>query len=331
MHTFKHVQEGLTKYKNILKTHEKVPFPLVYLGLGRAYHRQNRFTQALVPLRKGLAENRKQGTLNWPGTKTMIAESRPLLLKVAMEELMDLCKYPPPPIAICKYKECSSNHYKVEIYESDLDFKGYVVTHCFDHCTVAYHTDCWKDIKGKLRTSDKCFTPDCGADIKEILSYDEDCTPHKKGNDRCVTVPKEKKKMVKMKLSRYKEKFVKVEPYKEKFVKMEPSRYDEKFVKASLGSKHILFSYFIITEPTELKLAQIASPESLEATHHAEGAVRSTAGVESVCFLHNVHSRFATSDRNTAQRTSSVERSPSASVSSSTRNRGTPISSRRSA
>ena len=29
--------------------------------------------------------------------------------------------------------------------------------------------------------------------------------------------------------------------------------------KASLGSKHILFSYFIITEPTELKLSEIAS------------------------------------------------------------------------
>ena len=54
--------------------------------------------------------------------------------------------------------------------------------------------------------------------------------------------------------------------------------------------------------------------------------MRSTAGVESVCFLHNVHSRFATSDGNMAQRTSTVERSPSASVSSSTRNRGTPIS-----
>ena len=26
-------------------------------------------------------------------------------------------------------------------------------------------------------------------------------------------------------------------------------------IKASLGSKHILFSYFIITEPTELKLS----------------------------------------------------------------------------
>ena len=31
-------------------------------------------------------------------------------------------------------------------------------------------------------------------------------------------------------------------------------------IKASLGSKHILFSYFIITEPTELKLSEIVSP-----------------------------------------------------------------------
>ena len=54
--------------------------------------------------------------------------------------------------------------------------------------------------------------------------------------------------------------------------------------------------------------------------------VRSTARMESVRFLHDVHGRFATSDGNTAQRTSTVERSPSTSVSSSTRNRGTPIS-----
>ena len=40
------------------------------------------------------------------------------------------------------------------------------------------------------------------------------------------------------------------------------SRLDEDimFLKASLGSKHILFSYFIITESTELKLSDIVSP-----------------------------------------------------------------------
>ena len=38
----------------------------------------------------------------------------------------------------------------------------------------------------------------------------------------------------------------------------EYAKYKEA-LKASLGSKHILFSYFIITEPTELKLSEIAS------------------------------------------------------------------------
>ena len=47
--------------------------------------------------------------------------------------------------------------------------------------------------------------------------------------------------------------------------------------------------------------------------------VRSTARMESVRFLYNVHGRFTTRDGNTAQRTSTVERSPSAFVSSSTR------------
>ena len=50
------------------------------------------------------------------------------------------------------------------------------------------------------------------------------------------------------------------------------------------------------------------------------------------CMLpNNAHGRFATSDGNTAQSTSTIEISPSGSVSSLTRNRGTPISSRRSA
>ena len=36
------------------------------------------------------------------------------------------------------------------------------------------------------------------------------------------------------------------------FLKVELAKYD---IKASLGSKHILFSYFIITELTGLKLS----------------------------------------------------------------------------
>ena len=37
--------------------------------------------------------------------------------------------------------------------------------------------------------------------------------------------------------------------------------------KASLESKHILFSYFIITEPTELKLSEIAIPGNIDAVN----------------------------------------------------------------
>ena len=38
-------------------------------------------------------------------------------------------------------------------------------------------------------------------------------------------------------------------------------------IKVSLGSKHILFSHFIITEPTELKLSDIVSPGNSNAVH----------------------------------------------------------------
>ena len=50
--------------------------------------------------------------------------------------------------------------------------------------------------------------------------------------------------------------------------------------KASLGSKHILFSYFIITEPTELKLSQIASSGKSNAVN--------------CCFFRKFHTYFPT-------------------------------------
>lgn len=42
------------------------------------------------------------------------------LFKGVLEEAIDLCKFPPPPNAICRYEKCLG---KVEIYFTDPDFK----------------------------------------------------------------------------------------------------------------------------------------------------------------------------------------------------------------
>ena len=49
--------------------------------------------------------------------------THPSLFQMAVRELIHLCKCPPPPIATCRYEDCINNHYKVDIYENDLDFK----------------------------------------------------------------------------------------------------------------------------------------------------------------------------------------------------------------
>ena len=82
--------EGLSLLDSIVGQHTEVKFPLVFLGLGRAYYQQNRFKLAIVQLQKGFVlvcrplDNSSLSccVLTWPGSSTVIPETRPGQLQV---------------------------------------------------------------------------------------------------------------------------------------------------------------------------------------------------------------------------------------------------------
>ncbi|CAH1796260.1 unnamed protein product, partial [Owenia fusiformis] len=177
------ILEAISKFELILNQYKRIKFPLAYLGLGKAMIKQNRYTDALVPLNKGIfvvKDSASFGVYNWPGTLTFIDDTLPGKLKIAFECAMETCKHPPKPDAICRYSDCHG-YYKVQIYFTDPDFKGFVRTLCYANCAVDFHPTCWRKVKsaGGEKLSDKdylnlsCFTPDCPAAIYKIQVYED--------------------------------------------------------------------------------------------------------------------------------------------------------------
>ncbi|XP_043927960.1 E3 ubiquitin-protein ligase TTC3 [Protopterus annectens] len=154
---------------------------LAFYGIGRVYFRQNRFMESLDKFSNAITMvNRKivPGILTWPMTTAIVEESRTENLKSSLESYIEDCKFPPPPDAVCCYKQCSG-YLKIQIYYSDPDFKGFVRLTCCHLCNVEFHVSCWKKLKA-CSFSDKntkdflqseCFTPDCGGLITRIVVY----------------------------------------------------------------------------------------------------------------------------------------------------------------
>ncbi|XP_023929974.1 E3 ubiquitin-protein ligase TTC3 [Lingula anatina] len=178
--TYKEILEGIDMYNSILKDHPSCRFVLAYLGLGKAHIKLNRYSEALDPLGKGLEMSTKVSmqSLTWPGTPLKINNSNRANIQKEFENLIQLCRNPPQPDAICRYKNCDDH--KIHIYFSDPDFKGIVRALCLDKCQTDFHINCWKSLKTELSQSDKdfikmaCFTPDCEGVLTEVQFFDED-------------------------------------------------------------------------------------------------------------------------------------------------------------
>ncbi|XP_044169086.1 E3 ubiquitin-protein ligase TTC3-like [Acropora millepora] len=137
------------QFEIILDEHKNFIFPLAYLGIGRVFWKQNRFLEALQPLEKGLAVVVNKGskdlkTYRWPQSSCPIDESKYEKLKSEIETLIRKCRHPPPPDAVCRYPDCLN---KLQIYQTDPDYKGYVRLVCNDECKVDFHPACWKKQK----------------------------------------------------------------------------------------------------------------------------------------------------------------------------------------
>ncbi|XP_031566382.1 E3 ubiquitin-protein ligase TTC3-like, partial [Actinia tenebrosa] len=177
---YKELLEATKQFETIIVKYKDIKFPLAFYGLGKVFRRQNKFSEALQPLNQGFNMVRcgeEYGEYRWPGTQTIIEETKPGKLKVAFEDIISRCQHPPRPDAICRYNECNGG--KINIYLSDPDYKGYVRLICDESCKIEYHPNCWKKYKSNYGDSnaDKdylervCLTPDCGAPVVGIQIY----------------------------------------------------------------------------------------------------------------------------------------------------------------
>uniref|UniRef100_UPI0037E877C5 E3 ubiquitin-protein ligase TTC3 isoform X2 n=1 Tax=Semicossyphus pulcher TaxID=241346 RepID=UPI0037E877C5 len=165
-----------------IKSFEERTFQcLVFYAIGKVYLRENRFAVALEQFADSLQMLRNQitpGKLTWPLTKEIVRETQPEYFKEILENNLELCKFPPPPDAVCRLEKCTVPS-KAEIYFTDPDFKGFIQLSCCQRCIVEYHIACWKTLKTSpvFEKSEKdflqesCFTPDCVGKICCIRIY----------------------------------------------------------------------------------------------------------------------------------------------------------------
>ncbi|XP_028277332.1 E3 ubiquitin-protein ligase TTC3 isoform X2 [Parambassis ranga] len=165
-----------------MKSYEERTFQcLVYYTLGKVYLKENRFVIALEQFSDSLQMVKNQitpGKLTWPLTKEIVKESQLDYFKETLEGAIELCKFPPPPDAVCRMAKCLSQ-LKSEIYLTDPDFKGFIQIRCCHSCTVEYHMTCWKTLKTSALSEknekdllqEPCLTPDCFGQICSIKIF----------------------------------------------------------------------------------------------------------------------------------------------------------------
>ncbi|KAL2095421.1 hypothetical protein ACEWY4_010140 [Coilia grayii] len=152
---------------------------LVYFGMGRVLLKENRFPEALKQFSEALLMVEKKISseeLNWPTTNVPVKEAQTEYLKDFLEKCIDICRFPPPPDAICRHK-IFQDHVKREIYLTDPGFKGFHRVVCNQRCVVEFHTTCWKKFKTATfpDKTDKdflqktCFTPDCTGTVCHVV------------------------------------------------------------------------------------------------------------------------------------------------------------------
>lgn len=165
-----------------MKSFEERTFQcLVYYAIGRVFLRENRFKVALQQFSDALQMVKNQitpGKLTWPLTKEIVKETETDYFKEILGNAIELCKFPPPPDAVCRSEKCLCP-LKTEIYFTDPDFKGYIQICCCQRCRVEFHINCWKSLKSttfcdkneKDILNEPCMTPDCMGKICSIRIF----------------------------------------------------------------------------------------------------------------------------------------------------------------
>ncbi|XP_052265226.1 uncharacterized protein LOC127867806 isoform X2 [Dreissena polymorpha] len=199
----RNITEGMDKLYAINTTHENVKFPAVHYGFAKAYVMFNRYADGLRELESAerIASKVRYPQVTWPGTSELIADTTPEGLQAKISELVQVCKCPPPPDAICRYHTSKLPFDELTtIYLADPDFKGYFKMVCQMDCVVSFHMICWKDYKtsqNKQNDKDildtKCPTPDCQGHIIKIHVIRPDSTEKEYVSDKYTTIKENQK------------------------------------------------------------------------------------------------------------------------------------------
>ncbi|XP_017275398.1 E3 ubiquitin-protein ligase TTC3 isoform X2 [Kryptolebias marmoratus] len=244
-----------------MKSYESRTFQsLVFFAIGRVFLRENRFAVALQQFSDSLQMVKNQitpGKLTWPLTKEIVKETQPEYFKEILDRSIELCKFPPPPDAVCRLEKCLCP-LKAEIFLTDPDFKGFVEIRCCHSCRVEFHVSCWKSLKTtkfferneKDFLHEKCLTPDC---IGRICSIKIFCptglvkckfeaaiakpqTPKKpKVNQKCTSLKKLKSKEEhKLKKKQYKQSFQDIKTINDEILQKKDDSGTQKQQKAWL-------------------------------------------------------------------------------------------------
>ncbi|EMP27852.1 E3 ubiquitin-protein ligase TTC3 [Chelonia mydas] len=175
------------QFNTIIEQYHKERFNcLAHYGIGKVYLRQNRFSDAIHQFMKSHTMiNRKivPGILTWPTTSVVIEETRTEKLQLILENLIEECKFPPEPDAVCSYQQCHG-HSKIQIYFTDPDFKGFIQITCCQQCKVEFHISCWKKLKTTIYSdkNDKIQHSSTSALAKREKTSELSLNPPKKRN-----------------------------------------------------------------------------------------------------------------------------------------------------
>ncbi|KAK3922955.1 E3 ubiquitin-protein ligase TTC3 [Frankliniella fusca] len=178
------IVKAIHQLDKMVKDKLHIELPAIFLLLGSAFIRLNRFSKAVEPLKRGisyLSKDKLFPIFTWPGTNDVIPFTERNQLKDALANSMKTCKQYHKPDAVCFYENCLHHNQHIlpsrNIFFSDPDFVGFIHIVCQENCHVHFHVTCWKEFKENMSEVQKltekdflgknCLTPDCMVQCKK--------------------------------------------------------------------------------------------------------------------------------------------------------------------
>jgi hypothetical protein len=176
------METSIPHFETIMTEFTAVKFPGAYYAAGKAYAFLRQHSDAVAMAKLGLemvAVSSSCPPLHYPGTETLIEDSKRDVIEAKLKSLLQQCKLSTIPDAVCRYVNCLSHNSSSRIWSHHDDYRGHVSLECHEDCSIAYHLTCWRKYKTECeQKTDKeflltpCATPDCCGYVSMVVIYD---------------------------------------------------------------------------------------------------------------------------------------------------------------